>query len=271
MAVDPIAAELVRSGLRRRVELPVITPPMALENELYSIYNDAIRIWSAFLPELTANYDRFGLTDGLTTDADGQQLQFLIDQVNRQLDNTIIYQTDRLGRWVTRVGNWNGQRTISAVRSATGKQVEPFIRLRDAQPFLEQSIRQNVALISNVNADMKNRVEQIIFDGLANRRNKKYITDELAKALGITKRRARNIAGDQTHKLNTTLNQFRNEQLGIRQYRWQTRLDNAVRHAHRAREGKVFRWDQPPSDGHPGQPINCRCVAHSILDPDEED
>lgn len=271
MAVDPVLARLVREGLRRGVELRPIMPPMALQNELYSIYNDSIRIWSAFLPELAGAYDRFGLTDGLVTDADGQQIQFLIDQVNRQLDNTIIYQTDRLGRWVTRVGEFNGRRTISAIKSATGKEIAPFIRLRDAQPFLEQSIRQNVALISNVNADMKNRVEQIIFDGLANRRNKKYITDELAKALGITKRRARNIAGDQTHKLNIALNQFRNEQLGIRQYRWSTRLDNAVRPAHRAREGKVFRWDQPPSDGHPGFPINCRCSADSILDPDEDE
>lgn len=269
MARDPIAAQLVHSGLRRQVVMRPIMPPRALETELYSIYNDSIALWAGLLPQLAAAYDRFGLTDGLITDADGQQIQFLIDQVDRQLDNTILYQTDRLGRWVSRVGTWNGQRTISAVKSATGKDIAPFIRLREAQPFLEQAIRQNVALISNVNADMKNRVEQIIFDGLANRRTKKYITDELAKALGITKRRARIIAGDQTHKLNIALNQFRNEQLGITSYRWSTQRDDRVRHLHRVREGRVFRWDQPPSDGHPGHPINCRCAALSILDPDE--
>lgn len=267
MATD--LQNLVRAGLRRKVELRPVTPTAALENALYSIYNDSIRQWAAVIPQIVAEYDRFGITDGLVRDADGQQLQFLIDQVSRQLDNTIIYQTDRLGRWVTRVGEFNGNRTISAIKSATGKEVAPFIRLREAQPFLQQSIRQNVALISNVNADMKNRAEQIIFDGLANRRNKKYVTDELAKALGITKRRARIIAGDQTHKLNTALNQFRNEQLGIASYKWQTREDNRVRKLHADRNDRIFRWDSPPSDGHPGQPINCRCVAYSILDPDD--
>lgn len=270
MAIEALA-ELIRSGLRRRTELRPVVPTKPLENELYGIYNDSIREWSEFMPTLVSEYDRFGLTDGLVTDADGRQLQFLIDQIDRKLDNTIIYQTEKLGRWVTKVGDYNGRRTIAAVKSATGREIAPFIRLRDAQPFLEQSIRQNVALITNVNADMKNRVEQIIFDGLANRRNKKYITDELAKALGITKRRARNIAGDQTHKLNTALNQFRNEQLGITRYRWSTMLDESVRAAHADRENKIFRWDQPPDDGHPGQPINCRCRSHAILDPYEED
>lgn len=264
-------SDLVHEGLRRRVVMRPIVPTLAQEAELYGIYNDAIRLWSAFLPTLVAEYDRNSLVaaDGLMRDADGAQLQFLIDQIDRQLDNTILYQTEKLGRWVSKVGRWNGAKTISAIKSATGKDVAPFIRLREAQPFLEQSIRQNVALISNVNADMKNRVEQIIFDSLANRRTKKRLTDDLAASLGITKRRARNIATDQTHKLNAALNQFRNQQLGIETYIWQTRLDDRVRKLHKGREGKTFRWDQPPSDGHPGQPVMCRCGAQAILDPED--
>ena len=40
---------------------------------------------------------------------------------------------------------------------------------------------------------------------------------------------------------------------------------------HWQREGQAFRWDQPPDDGHPGQPIHCRCTAEPIIDLDELD
>jgi SPP1 gp7 family putative phage head morphogenesis protein len=42
---------------------------------------------------------------------------------------------------------------------------------------------------------------------------------------------------------------------------WSTQLDERVRPLHENREGQVFSWDDPPSDGHPGFPPGCRCVA----------
>ncbi len=44
-------------------------------------------------------------------------------------------------------------------------------------------------------------------------------------------------------------------------YKWRTQKDNRVRKEHMEREGKVFNWDTPPFDGHPGEPYNCRCWA----------
>lgn len=250
----------------RPVTFRPIVPTKALENELYGIYADSISQWQALVPQLIEQYDRNALIDGLTTDADGAQLQWLIDQKSRQLDNTILYQTEKLGRWVSKVGTWHGAKTISAAKSATGVEIKPYIRLGDVRNLLDQSIRQNVALIKDLNADTKNRLEQVIFDGLTNRRTKKWLTDEIAKAMGITKRRARRIAGDQMHKLNSTLTRYRNEQMGIRRYIWRTMRDERVRRLHAQRENKIFRWDTAPSDGHPGWPINCRCSAAGILD-----
>ena len=250
-------------GIRRkRIVLRPVQPTLGDERELLGIYGDTVRVWLDGIPRIIAEYN----TSPLTTDADGAQLQWLIDQVERQADNTILYQTERLGRWVSKVGTRNMGKTISGVKSATGVDIAPYIRLRDVQPYLEQSIRQNVALISNVNADTKRRVEEAVYEALANRRSKKWLTDRIAKEMGITKRRARIIAGDQTHKLNAALNQYRNEQLGIEAYIWRTRRDDRVREAHRVREGKTFLWSDPPEDGHPGHPIACRCSAAAILD-----
>lgn len=44
-------------------------------------------------------------------------------------------------------------------------------------------------------------------------------------------------------------------------YVWKTKGDGKVRSAHSERDRKVFRWDDPPSGGHPGQDFNCRCKA----------
>jgi SPP1 gp7 family putative phage head morphogenesis protein len=255
-------------GIRRqRIVLRPVQPTLGDERELLGIYGDTVRIWLEGIPRIIAAYN----ASPLTNDADGAQLQWLIDQVERQADDTILYQTEKLGRWVSKVGTRNMGKTISGVKSATGVDIAPYIRLRDVQPYLEQSIRQNVALISNVNADAKRRVEEAVYEAIANRKNKKWLTDRIAKEMGITKRRARIIAGDQTHKLNAALNKYRNEQLGIEAYIWRTMRDESVRAAHEAREGKTFRWSEPPSDGHPGHPINCRCSAAAVLDLEDDD
>lgn len=258
------------SGKRRAIFRPIV-PTQALENELYSIYYDSIRQWVAFTSTLVEEYNPATALDGFIIDADGTQIQWLVDQKARQIENTIVYQTEKLGRWVTKVGTWHGAKTISAAQSATGVSIKPFIKLADVRPFLNQSIRQNVSLISNMNADTKARVEQVLYDAFANRRNKKWLTDELSKAMGITKRRARNIAGDQTHKLNSQLTQYRNEELGITSYIWKTREDGRVRPAHITRQDHIFEWSKPPYDGHPGYPVNCRCSAAAVLDPDDGD
>lgn len=256
-------------NLRRPVTLRPIVPTKAQEDELLSIYNDSIRIWQDAVNRIAREWVQ---PAEITTDAiDGQQLTWLMDQVERDLDRTLIYQTDKLGRWVTKVGNWNGRKTISGIKSATGRDIEPFIRLSDVRDLLDRSIRQNVSLISNVNADTRNRIEQIIFDGFARRRTKRQITDALAKATGITKRRARIIASDQLHKLNIQMSAYRARQLGIERYKWVRTISKHERPAHLSRVGKIFRWDKPPDDGPPGYAIGCKCGFQSILGDDDDE
>jgi hypothetical protein len=47
-------------------------------------------------------------------------------------------------------------------------------------------------------------------------------------------------------------------------YIWRTVRDAHVRPAHAAREGKVFRWSNPPQGGNPGEAPNCRCWAEPL-------
>ncbi len=46
-------------------------------------------------------------------------------------------------------------------------------------------------------------------------------------------------------------------------YIWRTQGDGKVRASHRANDGKIFPWDDPPPTGHPGEDYGCRCRAEA--------
>ncbi len=60
------------------------------------------------------------------------------------------------------------------------------------------------------------------------------------------------------------INQLRQQDLGIERYIWRSQDDAKVRDSHAEYDDQVFRWDDPPAGGHPGQAHNCRCFAEPI-------
>lgn len=60
------------------------------------------------------------------------------------------------------------------------------------------------------------------------------------------------------------INQLRQQELGIERYIWRSQDDTKVRDSHAQYDDQVFRWDDPPEGGHPGQAPNCRCHAEPI-------
>lgn len=247
---------------RKRVVLRPIAPTQVLANDLYSIYADTIRIWSDLFAIIGVDYT---MPEG-TQDAEPRDFQAAITAANRNADQILFYQTERLGRWVTRVGNWHGAKTIAGVKSALGVDIAPYMTLSDVADILNDAVRANVALIRDVNAKNRSAVEEIIYDAQVNRRTKKEVTDALAKALGITKRRARLIANDQTWKLSIALSAARNRQMGIDTFIWRHTPQEHPRPEHVRRDGKVFRWDAPPWDGLPGYAIGCKCRSESLVE-----
>ena len=75
------------------------------------------------------------------------------------------------------------------------------------------------------------------------------------------------------------------EDAGCTKYRWSSSKDSRVRDCHRALDGKIFRWDDPPEmwyetkadrvytgrHCHPGEDYCCRCVAIPVFDLDTVD
>ena len=120
----------------------------------------------------------------------------------------------------------------------------------------------------------------------------------------VTLDRARIIARDQTMKAVSTFNKGRLENCGVTHYVWRASMDertagnpkglysrnsnqklhyvklkdgrlmyksrgtdkNKYHGNHWDRDGKIFAWDNPPPDGHPGMGICCRCYAEPLFE-----
>jgi len=75
---------------------------------------------------------------------------------------------------------------------------------------------------------------------------------------------------NETGTLNSQLSRSRLLGIGALSYIWTTQMDERVRPLHAERQGKMFSWKVMPSDGHPGMPFHCRCIATPILEFDYE-
>lgn len=134
-------------------------------------------------------------------------------------------------------------------------------------------IRENLDLISSLEAEtlrkLRWKLSQLIAGGVPEDELTEELIAYLEQELGVEVNRAVLIGSDQVGKLNGRLMQFYQQSAGIKEYRWQTMMDDRVRPAHRDRQGLIFRWDNPPPDGHPGEAIRCRCVADPVIPLDD--
>lgn len=140
-----------------------------------------------------------------------------------------------------------------------------------SEPWLAQAqnnwVAQNSSLIKTVPQQYMARVESVIREGVLAGESPRSLAEKIRVAGGVTESRAKLIAVDQISKANAELTKHRQEDLGIKEYTWITSRDERVRELHKERNGKMFSWDKPPSDGHPGMPIRCRCHAKPSFPP----
>ncbi len=132
-------------------------------------------------------------------------------------------------------------------------------------PHLAAFTAENVKLITSIPENLLTNVEGIISRGTRRGRRASEMAKEIRERFKISENRAKLIARDQVSKLNGELTQLRQTSLGVKRYIWRTSQDERVRDEHAEREGQEFLWSQPPADGHPGEPINCRCTAEPVI------
>lgn len=146
------------------------------------------------------------------------------------------------------------------LQKSTGLDFTGLMRDEDLQDAVDSAIAANVSLIQSIPKQYLDRVEAAVLDGIQTGKRSDEIKKSILEIGHSTDSRAKLIAVDQLGKINGRLAQIRQQKLGITHYTWSTSHDERVRHSHRLRDGLIFAWNDPPSDGHPGIPIRCRCV-----------
>lgn len=220
-------------------------------------------------------------------------LDSIIDDVINDLNNTLLVIEALLFPSQARAINSS---TVIALQIARFNQVQYNKTINSVlgvdifleEPWLETQLElfanQNSQLIKNMTENELERVSGIIQRGLQEGSSLNYITDNIEKSFGITRRHAKLIARDQTTKLNGSLTKLRQQEVGISEYRWQTSMDERVRADHRVMQGKRCRWDDPTvyfnesskkwenrtnisgTLVHPSQDVQCRCVPLPIIE-----
>lgn len=131
-------------------------------------------------------------------------------------------------------------------------------------------VRENLDLVGSLEAEtlrkLRDELTRLIADGVPDDEIEERLIAFLNKQLEVETNRAVLIGSDQVGKLNGRLMEYWQRSAGITEYRWQTMMDDRVRPLHADRQGLIFRWDKPPSDGHPGMAVRCRCVADPVVD-----
>ena len=198
----------------------------------------------------------------------------LIDQILDEPEQIAINSAKKAG---VEIAVFNKRQFNKTVDNVLG--VDIFVE----EPWLEGQLdifaSQNAELITGMTDDELKRVSGIVQRGLQEGSSYSSIEENIYETFGITRRKARLIARDQTSKLNASLTKLRQQELGITEYVWQTSGDERVRKTHRPLDGKICRWDDPTvyknekngkwlkrssiggTNVHVGVDINCRCQA----------
>ena len=148
--------------------------------------------------------------------------------------------------------------------------VDLFTNDRGLADTIEFFSINNMTLSKSLIEQSLDKAQATVFSGFQTGRRWEEIAKDIEKQIdpkvGNVVNRARLIARDQISKLNGQLTQERQTNLGVTKYIWRTSQDERVRDSHRELEGTTQSWDDPPSVGHPGEDINCRCTAEPVLD-----
>lgn len=137
----------------------------------------------------------------------------------------------------------------------------------------------NYALITSNAKNYVSKINTLTEQAIVNGLSPMKLKEEIKKVIeSLSDKHCKLLARDQMGKLNGQITEAQMTEVGLDMYVWSTSYDDRVRDSHAVMEGLLCRWDDAsvcsydngktwvsrPSgaiDLHPGQDIQCRCVA----------
>lgn len=154
--------------------------------------------------------------------------------------------------------------------------IDVFSGNKVLQDYLRASAQQNAQLIKSIPAKYLEEVQTQVMANMRAGMRPSYIEKSLQEQYGVTQRRAKMIARDQTSKIKGEIAEKQQTSAGFEYFQWVDADDERVRTRHRAIDGKVtaygkgiYRWDNLPLSDKgvpikPGSDYQCRCIARPV-------
>lgn len=143
------------------------------------------------------------------------------------------------------------------------------------QEQITAATAENVGLIKSIAQQYHERISQLVLRSAATGgRGAAEIFEGIRHYDGLTEKRAKLIAVDQTRKITAAMNVERAKSVGMKRFEWvHSGGGSDPRKLHLQYDGKIFEYDDPPvidsrtnERGYPGQLVNCRCVMVPVLE-----
>lgn len=155
-----------------------------------------------------------------------------------------------------------------------GLSIKTDIMPQSLKTIINASVVENVSLIKSIASEYLDNVQGEVMRSIIGGGGLETLIPALQKREGITLRRAKNIALDQTRKVYSSINRERMTAIGVKEFEWiHSGGGQHPREEHVAMSGNIYRYDDPPvidsktgEKGFPGTAINCRCIARPIID-----
>ena len=263
MRID-LAAMVRRAGKVRRSEAVIrpIKPAPTLATDLFhSAHSPMLALWTEALPLIVAEYERS--LAAMTQDSPAD-IGSLLTRVDDRFDTLALSIKVRLRQWAMRAEAGHRRKWIANVFAAINIDLSTMLGPEDARTSLEATIERNVSLVKSVSDEIRSRISDAVFRGLAQRKPSRELAKELSEATGMGRARSLRIASDQNSKLAATLNEERAMQVGMEFYEWVHSGKSHPRQEHKARDGNRYRYGEPAGDM-PGQLPFCGCTARAVL------
>ena len=140
--------------------------------------------------------------------------------------------------------------------------------------IIKAAVTENVGLLKSIASEYLQKVEGAVMRSITSGNGLQDLAPALEQYEGQTRRRAENIALDQTRKVYNSINKGRMTAIGIEKFMWHHSGGGAhPREDHVEMDGQIYAFSEPPvidqrtgERGIPGQAPNCRCIMTPVFE-----
>lgn len=205
----------------------------------------------------------------------GSQARILMNALMKQFNDLFSARAPDLAEQMANAADHASSTAFhSAVQELSGGLSIKTTQLTgDLNDIFTASVAENVALIKSISQQYLTGVQGAVMRSISTGRGMADLVPYLAKHKGITERRAKFIARDQTKKVYESLNTGRMERAGLDKYIWRhSGGSQHPRQQHIDMAGKVYSIKNPPiiddktgQRGGPGDLPGCNCRKELVL------